>query len=195
MYNVRIRLPSSHLVVLTTTFPNSQPSRYAQHFRHTILSSFFWQYCTLNSSPALINEFSRNKKSGSTFAMFYKQAPSVLWYKSVDIMQFSGKILSRFLCVSRRKKWWNAEIENYGLAYNLIMKFLKMSNYLCRNYHLCVCVCVCVWIMFLPLYYWPQLCSTWKCLWLGPSFKDRKLLLQTFSNGHQVGEMKYFRKW
>jgi len=24
------------------------------------------------------------------------------------------------------------------------MKFLKMSNYLCRNYHLCVCVCVCV---------------------------------------------------
>lgn len=187
MYNVRIRLPSSHLVVSTTTFPNSEPSTYAQHFRHTLASNLFVSAVLHPRQQPSINEFSRNKKSDSTYAVFYKQTPTVLWFKSVDIMQFSGKILSRFPCVSRRKKWWSADIENYGLAYTVIMKFLKMSNYFCRDYHLCVNN-VFTTIALATTMFNPEMFIT------GSIFKDGKLLLQNFGIGHQVGETRYFRK-
>jgi len=64
------------------------------------------------------------------------------------------------------------------------MKFLKISDYLCRNYCLLVNNVFTTALLATTMF-------NLEMFMTGTIFEDRKLLLQTFSNGHQVGETKF----
>jgi len=64
------------------------------------------------------------------------------------------------------------------------MKFHKISNYLCRNYNLLVNNVFTTILLATTMF-------SLEMFMIGNIFKDRKLLLQNFSNGHQVGETKF----
>jgi hypothetical protein len=78
-------------------------------------------------------------------------------------------------------------IQKYGLAPTVVMKLLKMGNYICKGYH----VFVDNFFMSVPLAEDLYKLSTYVT---GTIRRNRKFVLQAFQNKFEVGEKKYFRK-
>ena len=78
-------------------------------------------------------------------------------------------------------------IQKYGLAHTVVMKLLKMGNYICKGYH----VFMDNFFMSVPLAEDLYKLSTYVT---GTIRRNRKFLPQAFQNKFEVGEKKYFRK-